>query len=310
MDRGRAGAVIASLAARQHGVVGRWQLLASGVSADAIDRRVTTGLLHPLHRGVYAVGNPAPDRLGRVDGGCSRRRRRSRAQPRRGRWPPRPPLVQRPVPRHDRGLAPERPGIIWHSSLLPADEVDRHQDIPVTTPARTLLDLASTLDKHRLARAIDRAEALRLTSPNSLSALIERYPGRRGIAKLREIVDEGLVGLRITKSDLEDLFLVFADRYGLPRPETNVWMELGGRMIEADCLWRDARLIVELDSRGFHDTTQAFEADRARDRAAVAGGWRVVRVTYRQLTREHAALAADLHVAVRAGPARIQGSRE
>ena len=306
MDRGRAGAVIASLAARQHGVVGRWQLLASGVSADAIDRRVTTGLLHPLHRGVYAVGNPAPDRLGRsmgaaLAGGAEAALSHDAAGGLLGllSYSGRPHVTIA-------GWRPNGQGIIWHSSLLPADEVGRHQDIPVTTPARTLLDLASTLDKHRLARAIDRAEALRLTSPTFLSALIERYPGRRGIAKLREIVDEGQVGLRITKSDLEDLFLVFADRYGLPRPETNVWMELGGRMIEADCLWRDARLIVELDSRGFHDTTQAFEADRARDRAAVAGGWRVVRVTYRQLTREHAALAADLHVAVRAGPARIQ----
>jgi hypothetical protein len=106
--------------------------------------------------------------------------------------------------------------------------------------------------------------------------------------------------LGMTKSDLEDLFLAFVDKWGLPRPRTNVWMELPDRMVEVDCLWPDAGLIVELDGRGFHDTPMAFESDRARDRELIAAGWRVIRVTYRQLRREPAALAVDLRAALSA----------
>jgi hypothetical protein len=189
-------------------------------------------------------------------------------------------------------------GIVWHTSLLPVDEVDRLHGIPVTTPARTLLDLAATLDRHRLARAIDRAEAMRLTSPTSLAALLERYPRRRGVAKLREILREGEIGLRITKSELEDRFLAFVDLNGLPRPETNLWMEAGGGWLEVDCVWRESRLIVELDGRAFHETALAFETDRSRDRVLIAAGWRVIRVTYRQLTEASAPLAADLAAAL------------
>jgi hypothetical protein len=192
----------------------------------------------------------------------------------------------------------QRQGIRWRFSALPADEVDRVDGIPVTTPARTLLDLAAVLDRHRLARVIDRAQAMRLASPTSLPALLERYPRRRGAAKLKSVIDEGRIGLAVTRSELEDAFLVVLDRYGLPRPETNVPLRIGGGWVEVDCVWRRQRLIVELDGRVFHGTAGAFEADRARDRALIAAGWRVIRVTWRQLTREPAALAADLRASL------------
>jgi hypothetical protein len=289
---------IAEIAAKQNGTIHRRQLRALGLSDDAIDWRIATGRLHVIHRGVYAVGHARLTRQGRwmaavLAGGKVAALSNQSSGALLG-------LISYSGPAHvtvPRSRRRQR-GIVWHTSVLPADEIEAVDGIPATTPARTLLDLASVLDKHRLARAIDRAEANQLTSPTSLIALMERYPGRRGIAKLREILDEEELGRRITKSDLEDLFLSFVDRYGLPRPETNVWLSLGDSWVEVDCLWRDPRLIVELDSRGWHDTKLAFDSDRARDRRLIAAGWRVVRVTWRQLTHEPVALAADLHAAV------------
>ena len=285
-------------------MIARAQLVAIGFAPRAIDRRVAAGYLHPVHRGVYAVGHARLTRSGRwcaaVLAGGEHAALSDQAAgglmgliAYTGRAHVTVPTSRRTVP-----------GIVWHASPLPLDEVERREGIRVTTPARTLLDLAASLAEHRLERAIDRAEAQHLTSPTSLAALVERYRGRRGVATLRKILGEGEIGRRVTKSELEDRFLVFIDRHALPRPETNVWLQAADGWVEVDCLWRDARLVVELDGRAFHDAAGVFEADRARDRALIAAGWRVVRVTWRQLTREPAPLAADLHAAV--GHRRIQ----
>lgn len=98
----------------------------------------------------------------------------------------------------------------------------------------------------------------------------------------------------ITRSELEERFLTLVDRAGLERPQTNVPISVGGEWIEADCVWRDQRLIVELDGRAAHATSRAFERDRARDRALQADGWRVIRVTWKQLHDNPGAVIADL----------------
>jgi hypothetical protein len=105
-------------------------------------------------------------------------------------------------------------------------------------------------------------------------------------------------GTRLTRSELEDRFLAFLAAAGLPRPATNVWLRPGGRWIEADCLWHGPRLIVELDGHATHATRSAFESDRARDRALTAAGWRVIRITWRQLRDEPEAIARDLRAAL------------
>jgi hypothetical protein len=191
-----------------------------------------------------------------------------------------------------------QPGITWHSSLLPPDEVGRREGLAVTSVPRTLLDLATVLDRHRLAKAIDEAETQRLSDPLSLPALLERYPARRGVAKLRAILADGRIGLDVPCSDFEIEFLIFIDRHHLPRPEVNAWLQVGDRWFEVDCLWRRQRLMVELDSRTFHDTSAAFERDRERDRALIAAGWRVIRITWRQLLREPHRLAIDIQAAL------------
>ncbi|MEA2430750.1 MAG: hypothetical protein QOI19_1223 [Thermoleophilaceae bacterium] len=98
----------------------------------------------------------------------------------------------------------------------------------------------------------------------------------------------------VPKNVFEDAFVAFLDRHDLPRPETNVWLSVGGQTHEIDCLWRNQRLVVELDGRAAHDTARAFESDRAKDRRLTVAGWRPTRVTWRQLRREEDQLARDL----------------
>jgi len=161
-------------------------------------------------------------------------------------------------------------------------------------PARTLFDLAAVLTPNRLERAIDQAEVLRLTSPTSLEALVARHAGRRGTTALKRILDDHEIGRTITRSHLEDRFLAFLDARGLPRPQMNALIEVHGRRIEVDCLWCEPRLIAELDGFATHATRHAFERDRERDRELQAEGWRVVRITARQLEEDPDTIESQL----------------
>jgi uncharacterized protein DUF559 len=187
-----------------------------------------------------------------------------------------------------------RRGIEMHRGNLPSDEITVLRDIPVTTVARTLLDLAAVLERRQVERAVHEAEARRLGDSLSLEEIVARHPRRRGVATVRAILSAGGIGSTVTRSELEARFVGFLDAVGLPRPEVNASLQVGGRWVEADCVWRAQRLIVELDGHAFHATTTAYERDRARDRSLHAGGWRVVRVTWRQLHDDAEALATDL----------------
>ena len=183
-----------------------------------------------------------------------------------------------------------RPGIRVHRSRVPSDETRVERGIPVTDVSRTLLDLAAVLRPHQLQRAMNEAEVMRLGSAVSLMDLIARYPRRPGVAAVRMILARLEGGGASTHSELEARFIAFVRDRGLQAPSVNVLVE----GFQCDCVWRAQRLIVELDGRAVHDTAQAFERDRARDRALAAAGWRTIRVTWRQLRREPEALAADL----------------
>jgi very-short-patch-repair endonuclease len=287
-------AEIAALAERQHGVVARAQLLQIGVGSRAIGHRLACGRLHPVHRGVYAVGHRLLTREGRwtaavlAAGAGAVLSHRSAAALwgiRRGAG-----RIEVTTPRALRA----RPGLRVHQARLAEDEVTVVRGIPATTPARTLLDLAAVVGARQLERAVNEAEVLRLGDAVVLADLLRRHRRRRGAGALRRILDEGRAGARVTRSELEDRFTAFLDDAGLPRPETNVHLAVGRRLVEADCVWRGARLVVELDGFAGHAPRQAFERDRARDRALLAAGWRVARVTWRQLTAEPRALAAEL----------------
>ncbi|MGI8511157.1 MAG: DUF559 domain-containing protein, partial [Solirubrobacteraceae bacterium] len=181
-----------------------------------------------------------------------------------------------------------------HLASLANDELTELEEIPVTTASRTLLDLAAVLDGQRLERALREAEFRRLGDATSLTMLLERHPRRRGTAVLRRILAAGRIGDGVTRGEPEDRFVAFLDATGLPRPRLNRHIEAAGRLVECDCVWRDERLIVELDGHATHGRRSAFEDDRARDRALSVDAWRVVRVTWRQLEWEAGLLESDL----------------
>jgi very-short-patch-repair endonuclease len=172
--------------------------------------------------------------------------------------------------------------------------------IPVTSVARTQFDLAGVLSRRGLERAMHEAEVKRLTDRLSLWDLLERYPRRRGAANLRALLG-AKTPVGITQTDLEELFVEFLNAYGLPRPRLNATLPIRGRLLKPDCMWTEQGLLVELDGREVHRTDRAFESDRQRDRILLAEGWRSMRVTWRQLRDEPAAIAADLRELLRAG---------
>jgi very-short-patch-repair endonuclease len=172
--------------------------------------------------------------------------------------------------------------------------------IPVTSPFRTIFDLAAVAEMRELARAFHEAEARQLTDRVSLPMLLERYPGRRGARSVRALL-EARAPVGITRNDFEEAFVAVVDRYGLPRPRMNAPLAIRGRFFEIDALWERERVAVELDSRSIHGTHKKFESDRLRDRLLVTQGWRTVHITWRQLQEEPDEIAEDLKMALGQG---------
>jgi hypothetical protein len=297
----RLDVVIAGLADRQHGVVARAQLIDVGVGEGAIELRLARGRLHPVHRGVYAVGHRVLSAEGRwmaavLAGGSGAVLSH---QPAGALWGIRPARGWEVEVTCARKLRSRR-GLKFHWRSLLTDEVTTHDRIPVTTVPRTLFDLADVIPRHQFERTVNEAEIRHLWDPLSLADLLRRHPRRPGAAAIRAVL--ATPGANITRSELEDRFLGLLDAVRLPRPETNVPIEVNGFRIEADCVWGEPRLIVELDGHATHSTRAAYEHDRARDRRLVAAGWRVMRVTWRQLHDQPEALAHDLRASLAARP--------
>jgi very-short-patch-repair endonuclease len=283
--------VILSLASRQHGVVTRAQLLRAGISWQIVKRRLKSRFLRALHRGIYVVGHRlTPQALAqaaayacgdfaavsheiaahlhgmmRVDDG---------SEP-----------VHVSLAKGDR----RRPGVRIHRvASLPADEVTTVDGIPVTTPARTLLDIASVVSVRKLEKVFTEALGRGLTRLTEVDSILQRHPRHPGAAVLRAILGSGSPAR--ARSVAERHFVVLVRKAGLPEPEVNVTVE----GYEVDFLWRRQRLIVEIDGRAYHSTSERFENDRRRDRALVAAGYRVIRITWRQLVDEPIAVAVQV----------------
>lgn len=287
---------IAELAERQHGVVARRQLLKLGLGREAIAVRLRTSRLHPLHRGVYAVGHLVISREARwmaavlaCGPGAVLSHRSAAAL-----WGIRAPS-SRPIevttPRKSRS----RGGLHRHFAALPADEMTTERGIPVTTVPRTLFDLAACSPADVVEHALRESEYLRLYERLSLPDLLARYPRRRGSTTVRECLRRrrDLPAGR-ARSWLELEFLPFLWHHGLPRPRLNVWLQVGGKSIQVDCLWPGG-VVVELDGFAGHGTRVAFREDRARDRRLRVAGYGVTRIAPEQLEDEPEAIAADLH---------------
>lgn len=190
-------------------------------------------------------------------------------------------------------------GIVAHQSSLGVNEVTQRRRIRVTSVPRTLLDLAGIATQSELARAFREAEGKRFVNAETLAAALCRRPRRRGNKRLRAALANAGYGTGRTRSELEARFTAFLRRHRLRPPARNLQLRIGPLDIEADCVWVQERVIVELDSRAFHDTDTAFESDRARDRALAVHGWTVIRITWRQLERDELQLARDLRELLR-----------
>lgn len=181
-----------------------------------------------------------------------------------------------------------------HQATIPSDELCVIARIPATGLARTFLDLAADLSQPGLERALNEAEVQVLTDRLSIPELLERYPRREGTAVLRRILDDERHTQGITRKELEARFKEVLDGSDLPRPRRNVDIVVSDGHFNVDCLWAAQRVVVELDGRATHGTRRAFERDREKDRKLQAEGWRVVRVTWRQLRDEPDSVLGDL----------------
>jgi hypothetical protein len=236
------------LARRQHGVVTRRQLLALGFPGKAIEHRLAIGRLHPVRAGVYAVGRPELTQLGcwmaavlACGPGAALGHQSAAAL-----W------GIRPAPRGQIEVAvsasrrPRRPGTVVHREQIL--DATTHLGIPVTTPLATLIALATRVPRDRLEAAINEADKLDLIDPESLRRGLEPTTRRPGVKTLRQTLDRRTFTL--TDSEPERRFLPLAKRAGLPKPQTQRWVN-GFRV---DFYWPELKLIVETDGLRHHHT--------------------------------------------------------
>ena len=246
-----------------------------------------------MHQGVYAVGRPTLTTKGRFlaavlscgpDAALSHfaAAALTKLMPERGH------RIDVTVPRG--GQRRRRGAVIIHRAALPEGDVTVKEGIRLTTPSRTIVDLADVLGERQLERVIDEAAYLRL----DLGDLRSRE-GRRGAGNLARLLETHHAGSTWTRSELEERMLSLLQSFRLPTPELNSSIE--GH--EVDFVWREARLIVETDGWAAHGTRQAFERDRRRDAELMAAAWRVLRISYARLERDPAWVAARIEEALR-----------
>jgi very-short-patch-repair endonuclease len=279
----------------QNGVVTLEQMEGLGLSERAIHQRATAGRLHRIHQTVYSLTPGVMTERGKfmaavlACGPDAVLSHRSAAYL----WGlveswEEPIDVTAP---NRRGRSPD--GVTAHrdGSLQPIDKTTRF-GIPCTSIARTLLDFAGVALEWEVRKAVAQAEVLQVLDKPKTRALLKRSRRRRGVARLRLILDTIHPQTKRTRSELERLFLEMCAKRDLPEPEVNVWLPApNGKRYQADFLWRDNGLIVEADSRRFHDTDIAFVDDRKRQQQLELAGWRVSRCTWEEVEQEPRRLA-------------------
>ena len=274
---------LADLATRQHGVVSRRQLRATGMSEAAIKHRVAVRRLHRMHRGVYAVGHPHLTAHGRylaavlACGGSAVLSHRSAADlwELRPSWSPRLDVTLPSL--HPR----RRSGIAVHATRsLPRAEVTVRHGIPCTTPARTIVDLAASLRPGELLSVLERSVTLGLFDGGAIDAVLGG--GRSGTATLRRLLAELRDEASPVRRELERRFLELVRAADLPTPIVNGRVEEH----EVDFHWPAQRLVVETDGHATHATLPAFHRDRGRDLDLELAGWHVLRFGWRQVVHE------------------------
>jgi very-short-patch-repair endonuclease len=271
-----ADAAIVALARVQHGLVATRQLRALGLDSRAIRRRVARGWLVDHGDGVVQAGA--------IAGPCAREMAALLRYGERSvlcdgialvQWELRRPRPGAPIDIVVATGAPAREGVRRHRRTLAEDDHTVHRGLRITTPARTIADLSPSLPAVALQRLVEEAQLQRLVT----RAELERYgPGRPALRAALQADDEP----QLTRSEAERRLLELIRAAGLPRPRTNARV----RGLEVDFVWPDQRLIVEVDGFTHHGPRAAFERDRRRDGSLLAAGYRVLRVTWRQLVEE------------------------
>ena len=252
------------------------ELRSCGLSRDAVESRVRNGHLHPLYRGVYAVGHANLTQEGAFVAAvkaCGPNAVLSHfsAAALYGlvRWDYRYPEITTNTVRAHRGIRVHRSRMI---------DATRHKGIPVTTPARTLIDLAGQLNYRTLRRTVREAQRQLVTIPRILTTL-DRLGPRPGIAKLTKILATGHAP---TRSELEDTVLDLLLNAGFQPPEVNQPLKLDGRTIIPDFRWPEQRLVIEADGAHWHDNRLTREDDAEKQAILEAHGERVIRLTWQQ----------------------------
>lgn len=288
--------ILAELSAAQDGIVARAQLVDRGLSVSAIDWLVRNGRIAVSHRGVYQVGPlPLPrsaERAAILAGGGEARVSHASAARLRGLLDADTYLNRVEVTmarRRRRRLEGVR---IHRVRDLRDDEVTELYGMPVTTPARTLLDMAETATPRVIEQAFATALRKQLVTAEVMREMVERHPTHRGAPLWRQMLarhDDPA----FTRSQAEAKLVEITRRARLPRPELNVTL-LGH---EVDVLWRDARVVAEVDGYAFHHSGHRFTADRRRDAELTAAGYRVLRFSWADLHEREQELRTVVRIA-------------
>jgi hypothetical protein len=266
-------------------------LVAIGLTARAVQRRALVGRLHRIHQSVYSL---VPESLLTARGrwmaavlACGpgaalshhsaaslqglRSSSRSRIDV----------TIPRRSPRKHAGIAVHR------STTLAPRDVTIVEGIPCTTVARTLFDLAEVLTQRQLERAFDQAEAQEVFDRRAIEDQLRRNPTRRGARRVRRLLNEHYIGSTPTDSEIEERMIPLLRAAGVPMPQVQAWIDPddGDLLIKRDFVWRDLKVDVETDG-GRHRTRQQHELDTRNDQRLTSAGWRVLRITWRQLLNE------------------------
>jgi very-short-patch-repair endonuclease len=281
VESSRIAAKIALLAARQRGHVTRVQLICLGLSSQAIQRKVAAGELIPVHTGVYAVGFRSNEPLARAHAAvlaCGDMALLSHSSAAVA-WG----LLRRWVyPLHVTTTGHRRrPGITTHrcKSITRADRRRQH-GIPVTSPARTTLDITTGLANRSLVRLLNAGRHAGHLHLDSLRDVIARNPRHPGAMRLAAVVEDA--PRNPTRSSLEDDWRAFAKTR--PFPEWHLNSRLNG--FEVDVVFPAEKLILELDSYEYHSGRAAFETDHERDAVALHNGLATYRMTAERFARQ------------------------
>jgi very-short-patch-repair endonuclease len=284
---------VASLASRQEGLISRRQLEACGVSASKIKRWIRDGRLLPVFHGVFAVGHALIGSRARIRAaalacpGAVISHRSAAALLGFGKAAP---VVVDLIPTVERGRKID--GIKAHRVPFPCrSEWAYVQGIPVTSVARTIVDLAGVYGESELRESFERAATERMLDLAAIDAILSGGPRRRGAPCLRRVIDDWRPVAETAKqatfrSLFEAKLLPLIASAGLPLPRVNAPVRTAERILEVDLLWERERFVVEADSRRHHGIEIAFERDHRRSREFIAAGYGLLPVTWREVERE------------------------